>query len=233
LSGRLIGIGTGPGDPDLVTLKAARLVRAADLVVSLQARGRPSRARATMAAHLEPGRPERIVDLDMGPDRTAVERTYAALAEDLRQEIGRGRAVAVLCEGDPLLFGTFLYLLERLADLPVEVVPGIPSPHAAAAAAVWPIARGDDAFAVLPATMGTAALRTRLALVDAAAIIKVGRHLAAVRGLLDEMGLLAEARLAVQVTTEAQDVRPLAEVNDGTAPYFALVLTRGLGARRG
>ncbi len=233
MTGRLLGIGTGPGDPELVTLKAVRLVRAADLVVHVHAKGRPSRARATMAPHLAPDCAERAVDLDMTPDRRAVDAAYDTLASDVRTALAAGRTVAVLCEGDPLLFGTFLYLLDRLGDVPVEVVPGIASPLAAAAAVPWPIARGDEAFAVLPATMGMAGLRRHLAMLDAAAIIKVGRHVGLVRGLLDELGLLDGAVLVLQATTEAQELHPLAGFGGDGAPYFALVLTRGLGGARG
>ncbi|TVQ29696.1 MAG: precorrin-2 C(20)-methyltransferase [Geminicoccaceae bacterium] len=233
LSGRLLGIGTGPGDPELVTLKAVRLTRTAGLVVSLAASGRPSRARRIMAPHLPTGVPEITVELDMGPDRTAVDRAYDQLALDIRAEVARGHDVAVLCEGDPLLFGTFIYLLQRLPDLPVEIVPGISSPHAAAARAAWPLATGDRAFAVLPATMGIDRLRERLARVDAAAIIKVGSHLPAVRALLGEWGLAGEALLAVQATTEAEAITPLGAYAGETAPYFSLVLTRGLGGARG
>ena len=233
MSGRLIGIGTGPGDPELVTLKAIRLARSADIVVHLAAKGRASRARTTMAPHLEPGVAERAVELDMGFDRSSVEQSYDALAHDLRPELAAGRTVVVLCEGDPLLFGTFLYVWERLPEAAVEIVPGIASPHAAAAAGRWAIVRGDQAFAVLPATMGMAALRSRLALVDAAAIVKVGRHVAAVRHLLAEWGLLDDALLAVQVSTAAEEVVPLASFTADVAPYFALVLTRGLGGQHG
>jgi precorrin-2/cobalt-factor-2 C20-methyltransferase len=233
LTGRLLGIGTGPGDPELVTLKAVRLARAADLVVHVHAKGRPSRARTTMAPHLAADCIERAVELDMTPDRAAVDAAYDALAGDVRTALEDGQTVAVLCEGDPLLFGTLLYLLDRLGDVPVEVVPGIASPLAAAAAVPWPLARGDEAFAVLPATMGTARLRRHLAFLDAAAIIKVGRHVGALRELLGELGLLDEAVLAVQVTTEAQELHPLADFTDATAPYFALVLTRGLGGAPG
>jgi precorrin-2/cobalt-factor-2 C20-methyltransferase len=233
LSGRLFGIGTGPGDPELVTLKAIRVARAADLVVYVHAKGRPSRARATMAPHLAPGTAEHGVELDMGPDRTAVDRAYDRLALDLKAALARGADVAVLCEGDPLVFGTFLYLLQRLPDAPVTVVPGISSPQAAAAALAWPFAKGDETFAVLPATMGVAALGQRLALVTTAAIIKVGRHVEEVRALLDGLGLLDTAWLAVEVTTPGERLVRLADWPEPTAPYFALVLTHGLGGERG
>lgn len=227
MSGRLFGIGTGPGDPELVTLKAIRLARAAALVVAVHAKARPSRALATMAPHLEPDQPRHAVELDMRPDRSAVDGAYDRLALTVRRVLARGEDVAVLCEGDPLFFGTFLYLLDRLPAVPTTIVPGITSPHAAAAALGWPLAQGDDAFAVLPATLGPARLRTFLAGVPAAAIIKVGRHLEAVRTVLGELGLLDDAWLAVEVATPAERLVRLADWSEPRAPYFALVLTRG------
>lgn len=230
MSGRLVGIGVGPGDPELMTLKAVRRLGEADVVVTLAAGSRPSRARAIAAAHLPPTARELSVPLDMGADRRAVAASYDRLAATVRGELGDGAVVAVLCEGDPLLFGTFVHLLHRLPDAAaVDVVPGIPSALAAAAAERWPIATGEEGVAVLPATLGPAGLHAALAVVRSAAILKLGARLSEVRHLLAELGLLADARLVVELGGADERRLPLAAWAEPRAPYFSLVLTRGLG----
>jgi precorrin-2/cobalt-factor-2 C20-methyltransferase len=232
VSGRLVGIGVGPGDPELLTLKAVRRLGEADVVVTLAAAERPSRARAIAAAHLPPNVRELHVRLEMGPERGAAKAGYDRLAAAVSGELAAGAVVAVLCEGDPLLFGTFVHLLHRLPDgAAVEVVPGIPSAVAAAAAECWPIAVGAEAFAVLPATMGPARLHAALAMVRSAAILKLGARLPEVRHLLGELGLLADARLVVELGGRDERRLALADWRDACAPYFSLVLTRGLAAR--
>ena len=229
MSGRVVGIGTGPGDPELVTLRAVRAVGNADRVVYVHAKDRPSRAWASMAPHFRPHQHQLAVALDMGTDRVTLDEAYEDLAHAVRDAVRQGETVAVLCEGDPLLYGTFLHLLPRLAGLPIEVVPGIPSAQAAAAVSCWPQAQGDESFAILPATMGTARLRQHLALAHGAAIIKVGRQLAAVRALLEELGVADGAVLAVDVSGPGQRLVRLADWGEAPLPYFALLLTRGLG----
>ncbi len=231
MTGRLVGIGVGPGDPELLTLKAVRRLGEADVVVALAAANRPSRARAVVAAHLPATVRELRVPLEMGPDRSSVNASYDRLAATVGDELAAGAVVAVLCEGDPLLFGTFIYLLHRLPDdAPVEVVPGIPSAIAAAAAECRPLATGGEGFAVLPATMGTDGLRAALAAVAAAAILKTGKRFSEVRDLLREMGLLDDARLVVELGSPNERRLPLADWGEERAPYFSLILTRGLGA---
>ena len=231
MSGRLVGIGVGPGDPELLTLKAVRRLGEADVVVALAAADRPSRARAVVAAYLPATVRELRVPLEMGPDRTSANASYDRLAVTVGAELAAGATVAVLCEGDPLLFGTFIYLLRRLPDdAPVEVVPGIPSAIAAAAAERWPLTTGGEGFAVLPATMGPARLHAALAVVRSAAILKTGKRFHEVRDLLDRLGLLRDARLVVELGSPNERRLPLADWDEERAPYFSLILTRGLGA---
>jgi precorrin-2/cobalt-factor-2 C20-methyltransferase len=232
VTGRLVGIGVGPGDPELLTLKAVRRLGEADVVVTLAAAGRSSRARAVAAAHLPATAREVRVPLAMGPDRTAVDAAYDRLAVVVGDELAAGAVVAVLCEGDPLLFGTFVHLLDRLGDdAPVEIVPGIPSALAAAAAERWPLAVGAEGVAVLPATMGPGRLHAALAVARSAVILKLGARLAEVRRLLAELGLLDGARLVVELGGADERRLPLAAWREPRAPYFSLVLTRGLGPR--
>jgi precorrin-2/cobalt-factor-2 C20-methyltransferase len=232
VTGRLVGIGVGPGDPELLTLKAVRRLGDADVVVTLAAAERPSRARAIAEAHLPQSVRELHVPLEMGPDRARANAGYDRLAAALEEELAGGATVAVLCEGDPLLFGTFVHLLQRLPDdAAVEIVPGIPSAIAAAAAERWPIATGDEGFAILPATMGPARLHAALAMVRSAAILKIGKRFREVRDLLRELRLLDAARLVVELGSPNERRLPLAAWREERAPYFSLILTRGLGAR--
>ncbi len=229
MTGRLVGIGVGPGDPELLTLKAARRLAEVQVVVSVAAAGHASRARTIVAAHLPASARDLTVPLNMGPDPATAEASYGRLASAVRAELAGGATVAVLCEGDPLLFGTFVHLLHRLdPQPPVEVVPGIPSPIAAAAAETWPLAVGTEGFAVLPATMGPARLHACLAVVSAAAIIKVGRRFEEVRKLLRALGLEANARLVVELGGALEQRMALSDWHEARAPYFSLVLTRGL-----
>ena len=234
MSGRLVGIGVGPGDPELLTLKAVRRLGEADVVVSLAAAGRPSRARAIAAAHLRPGVGEITTALEMGPDRSETIAGYARLAERLQGELARGATVAVLCEGDPLLFGTFIHLMHALGDAhAIEIVPGIPSPIAAAAADRRPLAVAEDGFGVLAATMGAARLHACLAPLASAAIIKAGRRFAEVRDLLVRLELAADARLVVELGGAQERRLPLLAWDEPHTPYFSLILTRGLAGRHG
>ncbi len=229
MSGRLVGIGVGPGDPELLTLKAVRRLGEADVIVAVAAGDRPSRAAGITEAHVPPLTRQRTVALTMGPDPDATARSYRRLADIVGAELAAGATVAVLCEGDPLLFGTFVHLLRHLAEpTTVEVVPGIPSPIAAAAADLRPLAVTTEGFGVLPATMGAARLHACLATLASAAVIKVGRHLPEVRDLLQQLGLLADARLVVELGGTAERRLALADWPEPRAPYFSLVLTRGL-----
>lgn len=227
--GSVVGVGVGPGDPGLVPLKAVATVQAADVVVSVAARGRPSRARAIMAEYLPSSCREITVELVMSADREDALKSYARLADQVREELAIGARIAVLCEGDPLLFGTFIHLMQRLEpSTQIEVIPGVASYAAAAATApAWPMVTTDEALAILPATMGEEALANVLRTVDAAAILKAGKRLATVRRVLQALDLMEGARLAIEVGTERQEVHPLERWPEDRAPYFSLVLTRG------
>jgi precorrin-2/cobalt-factor-2 C20-methyltransferase len=225
ITGRLLGIGVGPGDPELLTLKALRYLQAAPVVAYVSARGQPSVARHIAAPHLQPGQREINIALPMHPSPELADAAYDEGASRIGAELERGRDVAVLCEGDPLLYGSFNQLLKRLASFyPTEIVPGITSITAAAAAARKPLAIRTDTLAVLPATLPKEALRARLGQATAAAILKVGRHLDKVRQVLDELNLLDRAIYVEQVSSAEQRVMPLVDMKELSAPYFTLIL---------
>ncbi|HYH19049.1 MAG TPA: precorrin-2 C(20)-methyltransferase [Azospirillum sp.] len=224
MTGILYGLGVGPGDPDLITLKALKILRAAPVIAYLAADEAESLARAIAAPHLPGGQAEVVIRVPMRTDPTPGQAVYDRAAADLAAHLDAGRDVAVLCEGDPLLYGSFQYLLIRLAGrVPVRVVPGVTSLTAASAAALAPLASRNDALAVLPAPLVAEVLRDRLRAADAAVIVKLGRHLPKVRAVLADLGLLERAVYVERVSMEGQRILPLAEV-EGPAPYFSMIL---------
>ena len=225
MSGTLYGIGVGPGDPELLTLKAARLIAACPVISYPMANGEPSLARRIAAAHIQLGVLERPYSLPMATDPAAAQAAYDDLARSLQADLSDGRDVAVLCEGDPLFYGSFAEVMRRLDDrTPIEIVPGIPSAHAAAAALKRPLVQRTASWAVPPATLSDRDLLVRLRTADAAAILKLGRHLGRVRALLKSLNLASRATYCERVGQAGERFLPLAEMNDTTAPYFSLIL---------
>ena len=231
MSGRVYGLGVGPGDPELVTLKALRLLRAAPVVAYPAPEDAPSFARAIVARWLVPSQVEIAIRVPMETARFPAQAVYDRAADAIAEHAAAGRDVAVLCQGDPFFYGSFMHLFHRLAGrVPVEVVPGVSSLGACAAAAHWPLAAREDALQVLPASLGDDALARRLALGEAAAIIKLGRHFARLRDLLGRLGLAAEARYVERASLKSERVLPLAAVDPADVPYFSMILLHRRGA---
>jgi precorrin-2/cobalt-factor-2 C20-methyltransferase len=163
-----------------------------------------------------------------GPPPAAI---YDAAAAELATELDRGDDVALLCQGDPFFYGSFTHLFTRLAGrYRIEIVPGVPSINACAAAASTPLVTRDEALAVVPATLGEGEIARRLGECDAAAIVKLGRHFSKVRRVLRELGLLDGALYIERATLPNQRVAPLADVDPGYVPYFSMALIRRRGA---
>lgn len=230
--GRLYGLGLGPGDPELVTLKALRLLRAAPIVAYPAPEDGDSFARRIVAERLDKRQREVAIRFPMrpGPPPVAI---YDAAAARLAEILDGGDDIAYLCQGDPLFFGSFAGILARLAGrYEVSVVPGVSSLTACAAAAGMPVAQRDDTLSVISAALPEAALAERLAPVDAAAVIKLGRHFAKLRRILVDLGRLDGAIYVERATLPNQRVAPLAAVDPASVPYFATALVwRGAPAR--
>ncbi len=157
---------------------------------------------------------------------------YDEAATRLAEVLGAGRDVAILSEGDPFFYGSFMHLWRRLKDrFPVEVVPGVTGMSGCWTRANTPITWGDDVLTVLPATLPHATLVARLSTTDAAVVMKLGRHLPKVRAALTEAGLIGRAVYVERGTMAGETVTPLAEKPDDTAPYFSMVLVPGEGRR--
>lgn len=222
-TGRLIGVGVGPGDPELLTLKALRHIRAAPVVAYPAPDDGPSFARSIVADHLR-GQTEIIITVPMRAERFPAREVYERAAAEIAPHLDAGRDVVVLCEGDPFFYGSFMYLHERLAPrYPCEVVPGVSSVMAAGAASGRPLASRNDALTVLPGPSDDATVRRVLAATEACAIIKVGRHLPRLRDLVAEAGLLERAWYGERVTLASERLMPLKAV-EPPAPYFSIIL---------
>jgi precorrin-2/cobalt-factor-2 C20-methyltransferase len=241
-TGTLYGVGLGPGDPDLVTMKAHRLVTSCPVIAYFRKRGKPGHAR-TIVTEMLPKTGIIEVPLEY-PVTTEVafehsgyvepiRAFYAESAVLLRSHLDAGRDVALLCEGDPFFYGSFLHMYDRLrADYPVTVVPGITGMSGCWTAACTPITYGDDILTILPGTLSAEKLVERLAVTDAAVIMKVGRNLEKIREALRETGRLAEAIYVERGTQAEQRVVPLAELAAAPAPYFSIILLPGGRGRR-
>jgi len=231
VTGTLYGLGVGPGDPDLLTVKAARLLRACPVVAYPAPDQGESLARRIAAPHLPGGQVEIAIRMELSPARFPAPEVYDDAASKIAAHLAAGRDVAVLCLGDPLLYGSFMYLFARLAGSHVvEIVPGVASPTAAAAALGLPLAARDDALAVIPAQLPDERIAACLAASDTSAIIKLGRHFARVRALLDTLGLAGSAHYIAHATMADQQILPLATIEPASVPYFSLIIVRRPGA---
>jgi precorrin-2/cobalt-factor-2 C20-methyltransferase len=224
MSGTLYGLGVGPGDPELLTLKALRILQASHVVAYPAPDRGASFARSIVAAHLAPHQEEVPIVVPMRVERFPAASVYDQAASVIADHLAGGRDVAVLCEGDAFFYGSFMYLFERLADrFPAEIVPGVTSVSAASARLKRPLAARNDVLTVLPAPLDDDTLAARIGACEAFAIIKLGRHFARVRALLERLGLAETSMLCERVTLDTERIVPLAGI-DGEVPYFSMIL---------
>ena len=228
--GRLIGIGIGPGDPDLMTVKAMDAIMAAPVVAHMHATGKAGIAFETVRAVVDDDADVIAIPVPMAADEDDRRQAYAAAMPDLRAYLDDGRDVAFVCEGDALFYGSFQYVMDALGDdYAVEVIPGVTSVSASAAASRFALTRGDDIFQVLPATLPDGALAVRLgAMGTAFAILKLGRHVGRVKAILERLGRLDGAVVVEKATWDDERITPLTDY-EGDAPYFAQVLVPARG----
>ena len=239
-AGTLYGIGVGPGDVRYLTLRAAGLVRAVEVVAFFAKRGQPGNARRIVAPLMAPGQAEARLEYPVTdeipaehPDYQArIAGFYAESAATLAALLRAGKSVGLLSEGDPFFYGSFMHMWRRLAsDFPVEVVPGVTGMSGCWTRANLPMTWGNDTLAVLPGTLGEDQLVERLRLADAAVIMKVGRNLAKVRRAIETAGLLSRAVYVERGTMRDERILPLAECSAPAGAYFAMVLIPGEGRR--
>ena len=225
MTGTLYGLGVGPGDPELVTLKAARILAAVPVVAYPQTPDGTSMARRIAASLIPQGVEELAIVMPMASDRAPARTAYEEAARAIAARLDDGKDVAMLCEGDPFFYGSFMYIHQRLhGGYRVEVIPGVSSLTAAAAAIGRPLCARNDILSVIPAPVDPARLRSAIAAADAVAILKVGRHFDSVRAVLTDLKLLDRAVLVTAASCENQTIAPLADLSDGPRPYFSIIL---------
>lgn len=228
MSGKLFGVGLGPGDPELMTLRAHRLISSARVVAYPALAGGESFARAIAAGAIAPGTREIVMDVPMTVERAPAQVAYDRGAAEIAEALDEGQDVVCLCEGDPFFYGSFMYLFARLSGrYEVEVVPGVTSIAACAARAGRPLVARNERLTVLPGPLPEAELRARIEGAESVAIMKVGRHLAKIRAVIDDLGLTAQAVYVERASLPEEVVCPLAQAPE-KAPYFSMILlTKG------
>ncbi|WP_433621287.1 precorrin-3B C(17)-methyltransferase [Nocardia sp. CA-120079] len=235
-NGKLWGVGLGPGDPELVTVKAARVIAEADVIAFHSARHGRSISRGIAAPYMRAGQLEEHLIYPVTTETTdhpggyqgAIDEFYEQAAERLATHLGAGRSVALLAAGDPLFYSSYMHMHRRLADrFEAEIIPGITSVSAASAALGTPLVEGEQVLTVLPGTMPTDELTRRLRDTDAAAIMKLGRTYPGVRQALSDSGRLADAYYIERASSTRQRVLAASDVDDADVPYFAIALVPG------
>ncbi|MBF6136535.1 precorrin-2 C(20)-methyltransferase [Nocardia otitidiscaviarum] len=236
MSGKLWGVGLGPGDPELVTVKAARVIGAADVIAFHSARHGRSISRGIAAPYMRAGQLEEHLVYPVTTETTdhpggyqgAIDEFYESAAALLADHLAAGRSVALLAAGDPLFYSSFMHMHRRLADrFDTEIIPGVTSVSAASAALGTPLVEGDQVLTVLPGTMPVDELTRRLRETDAAAIMKLGRTYPGVRQALSDAGRLDDAYYVERASSTRQRVLRAADVDDASVPYFAITVVPG------
>lgn len=223
--GRLYGIGVGPGDPELLTLKALRILQAAPVVAYQSAVDKESIARAIVSQYLSGNQIEVLFHLPRALEPETASAIYDKEVQPIAEHLAAGRDVVVLCEGDPFFYGSFMYVFTRLSEkYQTEVVPGVSSLMACPVALGVPFTYYNDIMTVLPAPMPPEQLITHLLKTDAAAIMKLGRHFTKVRDILHQLGLASRALYIERATMAQQRIVPLDEVDPNQVPYFSMIV---------
>ena len=228
MNGTLYGVGIGPGDPGLITRRAAQLIEGAAVIAYPALVGADSLARAIAADLIPAGAREIVMNVPMTRDRAPAQAAYDQGATAIAAELQAGRDVVCLCEGDPFFYGSFMYLHARLKGrFDVQVIPGVTSLTACAARAGLPLAARNERVTVLPGPLPDDVLRERIEGAESLAILKVGRHLGRIRAVIRDLGLEPSAVYVERATMAKEQVLPLAKAPD-PAPYFSMILlTKG------
>jgi precorrin-2/cobalt-factor-2 C20-methyltransferase len=238
--GTLQGIGLGPGDPELVTVKAVRLIQASPVLAYFAKKGCVGTARTIAASWIIPGTEELPLYYPITTEVSFKEKAYIdqlgafyeKTSAEIAMKLASGRDVALICEGDPMFYGSFMHIFERLKErFRICVTAGVTGMSGCCASAAQPITWGDDVLTILPGTLPLEDLTRRLAETDAAVIMKLGANFKKVRSALETAGLAARALYVEHGTTLAERILPLTEKTDDAAPYFSLILVPGQGRR--
>jgi len=240
-NGCLYGVGLGPGDPDLVTVKATKILGAAPIIAYFAKKGARGKARTIVAPWLKPSCTELPLLYPLTTEVHFCDPAYIAALQGFYEDaaaaiaghLTQGRDVALICEGDPLFYGSFIHIYTRLKDrFRISIVPGVSGMSGCWSVAGLPITAGDDVLTVLPGTLAGPDMTARLTATDAAVFLKIGTNLAKIRAAIEATGRMAEALYIEQGTMEAEKILPLLEKTDDEAPYFSIILIPGKGRQR-
>ncbi|MGH1369660.1 MAG: precorrin-2 C(20)-methyltransferase [Maritimibacter sp.] len=224
MTGTLIGVGLGPGDPDLMTRKAITSIQNAEVIAYPALPNTPSFARSIAGNDIPAGCDEIIIEVPMTPARAPAQAAYDIGAKRIAAALDADKNVVVLCEGDPLFYGSFMYLNARLAPrYDVEIIPGVTSVTAAAARARTPLSARNEVLTVIPGPLDDDAMFARIEEADSIAIMKVGRHLPRIRAVLDHLNLTERATYIERATLTQERILPLKDAPK-SAPYFSMIL---------
>lgn len=225
MSGILYGVGLGPGDPELITLKAHRMISNARVIAYPAPDTGQSLARSIAAKIIPEGAKEIPIVVPMRADRFPAKQIYGDAAEKIASILKSGLDVVVLCEGDPFFYGSFMYLFERLSDrFPCEIVPGVTSLTACAAQLLRPLTSRNDVLTVIPGPLSNCEIKSRIETAQAIAIMKVGRHLSRLKKLLEDMNLIDQAGYVERAGLPEQKVLRLSQLDTDVAPYFSMII---------
>lgn len=238
--GTIYGVGLGPGDPDLMSVRADRLLRNGRHVAFFRKAGRSGQARRIVNGMLHDGVVEFAMEYPVTTEipvtdpgyNAALSAFYTECTDHLRKLAEAGEDVVVLCEGDPFFFGSFMHLYTRLKDVvPVEVVPAITGMSGAWTATGQPVTWGDDILTVLMGTLPEDMLADAMQRSDAVVVMKIGRHFEKVKSALKRAGKLDAAWLVEYASMPNQTVQRLSEAGDKITPYFSIIVVHGQGRR--
>ena len=223
--GKIFGIGVGPGDPDLITVKALKILRKADLIAYPAPENGDSLARSIAATHFPKDCAELVIKTPMLTDRFPAFEVYERASKKISKAANDGKNVVILCEGDPFFYGSFMYLFSRLrTNHMVEVIPGVSSMMACSAVLESPLASRNDVLTVLPATLTDDELEEKMKLSDSIVIIKIGRHFPRIKALLKKTGLIQNAQYIERATMQNEKIIDIEKVDETITPYFSMIL---------
>jgi precorrin-2/cobalt-factor-2 C20-methyltransferase len=224
MSGVLYGVGVGPGDPELITLKSLRLIKSTEVIAYPKLKGSRSFARNIIEEFIDLPKFEIAIEIPMTVNRLPAQRAYDAAAQEISSHLNMGKNVVFLCEGDPFFYGSFMYLHSRLyKKYLVEIVPGVSSMTACAAMAKKPLAARNEVLTVLPGPLSKKELERRLADNNSSAIMKVGRHIKKIKSVIDRLGLMDSSLYIERASLKEQRILKLIDAPE-VAPYFSMIL---------
>lgn len=231
--GKMYGIGVGPGDPQLLTLRACDVLRQAPVVcVPRSTPGEMGYTWEIIRSHLDASRQEILhLHFPMTRDARELETSWGRAVDVAAERLAQGKDCAFVTEGDPLLYSTFVHVLRQLnrryPQVEVQIVPGVSSILAAAATARVPLADGDDCVAVLPATGSQEMLELALSRFDTVVLIKVSRAVGRVLDILNKLHLEDKAVFISRASSSREEVvGQVANLRGRDLEYMSLIIVR-------